>query len=1042
MIPLSLSFLGAFHVAAAQEQLTDFESDKARALLAYLAVEQTRPHERSKLAALFWPEQNHRAALRNLTQTLSRVRRALRDRKAASSYILSSNQTIQFNPTCPHRLDVAEFMLGMAANLPAQMESAVALYQGEFLTGFDLPDCPEFESWLLFRREHYQRHVMDALQRLAEVALVSGDYAKAIGFGRRQLEIDNLHEMAYRQLMLALARAGHRHKALAQYQQCFDRLQTELGVSPEQETVDLFIQIRDDALPPTDDFPTQNGMPVADAPPEPISNLPAITTPLLGRDAEMAWLIQRFTAAGERFVTVIGPGGGGKTHLALHTAHALQPHFADGVYFVSLVAATSREQVIGTIANALRLTFQSTQLTQSRLLDYLRERHLLLILDNFEHLADAVMVVDAILQHAPHVAMLATSRERLNLHGEQLYVLGGLGVPAPDAPYAEIGDSGAIQLFVQSAKRTTDAFALDDDNGLHVAKIVRLLEGLPLAIELAAAWIRILDCQTIAEEIEKSLDFLTSPYRNFPERHRSLRTVFDYSWQLASPLEQQAMRRLAVFAGSFTHRAAEEIGGANLAVLLSLLDKSLLQNDSSLRLRWHPLIHQYALEHLTAEPVEEAMVWQRYARYYFELLDKRSRQIRGSLQKQILLEIDEELDNIMAVLRHIGTVAADVPEDGMALVTLSQFFRIRGRLEELIESAEEIVHHLEAQGNGEHNGLYWQLRLFLGCALVHVSHYDKAEIHLQAVLPHLDPEKQAYLRALCLQHQGTLFVHYGRFDQATVQYQQALNIFQALGDENAQADSFNSLGVASNDLGKYVDAVQHLDQSIELNRRVGNSAALAFALSNRGATAQNTHVYEEARRYHAEALTVAREVDFRPGVMLCLLNLADVAISLGELETACALGQEGLALTQENHEPRQAVWARTSLGRAELGRGNVAVAYEHFCRGIATGVAINVTPRVLEAMVGLVQWQVQEEEVEAAAELLGFCLHQPNLQRKIRERATVYFDMITQMLSETTHVAASTRGRSKALHQIAEEILLAYNKTHDQSIEIATETAW
>jgi predicted ATPase/DNA-binding SARP family transcriptional activator len=1042
MTHLTLSLLGGFHVALDGEQRLNFESDKARALLAYLVVEQTRPHERAKLAALFWPEQNDRSSLRNLTQTLSRVRKASGDREATTSFFLTTYQVIQFNPASQHQLDVAEFTRLMATNLPALMETAVALYRGEFLAGFHLPDCPEFESWLLFRREHLHRLAMEALSTLADASLAEGAYAKAADFARRQLELDNLHEAAYRRLMEALTRGGHRAAALAQYQKCRELLDEELGATPEDETEELLRRILDNELRAE---PSQRSTTVArllDSASVPSSNLPHLTTPLLGRSSELEWMVTRLGAEGMRLITLIGPGGSGKTRLAIHAAHALQPQFQHGVYFVSLVAATSLQQVIGAIADGLRLTFQSAQLTQAQLIDCLRNRHLLLILDNFEHLAHSVAVVEAILQGAPRVSVLVTSRERLHLHGEQLFVLGGLKTPESDAQHAEIAHYGAIQLFVQSAHRSVSNFVLDSSNSPHIARIVRLLDGLPLAIELAAAWVRVLHCQTIADEIEKDLDFLTANYHNFPERHRSLRAVFDYSWQLASADEQAALRRLAVFAGRFSRHAAAQIAGVALSDLLSLLDKSLLQSDGNEGFRWHPLIHQYAQERLEAEAADKEMVYPRYSRYYQTLLNQWALHIIGRRQKETLQAIEKDLDNILAILPRIRHSGDDVPEADMAVYTLYQFYRIRGRLEEFVEATEQGIRLLEEGNAAGKMAIYWQLLAHQACALIHISRYDQADMLLQRILPNLQSVEYSFLKAFTLKHFAMLSIHRGRFAEARRLYELALSYFQNLGDLNAQADILNSLGVVSNDLGDFGDAIHFLEESITLNRRVGNVAGSVYALSNRGASAYNLERYAEAQRYHQEALQAAREVEFRPGIMLCLLNLADVAIGQRDYAQASELALEGLALTMKNHDPRQAVWARSDLGLAALGLGDEDAAHEHFCRAIATGLAIKVVPRTLEALAGLAQWRLRVGRTEEAAELLGFCLHHPNLQRKIRDRANRLLAVLETSLDAVCIEAAYGRGRAQTLEQISNAALLHYNGGDHSPIVAATDSVW
>jgi tetratricopeptide (TPR) repeat protein len=404
----------------------------------------------------------------------------------------------------------------------------------------------------------------------------------------------------------------------------------------------------------------------------------------------------------------------------------------------------------------------------------------------------------------------------------------------------------------------------------------------------------------------------------------------------------------------------------------------------------------------------------------------------GTLQKQTLEEIEQEIDNIHAVLRSLSSRGDDLAQDDLALYTCFQYARIRGRLDELVEITDSGLQLLEAKSGTQEaprEHLYWQLLAYQACALVQVARYDRAEtlFHRFFAADASHVTKGTFLYALALQHYGVLKLHQGNFVDAGEHHARALNYFEEVGNLNMQAVALNSLGVVYNDLGDYAAAMRYLERSAALNRQIGNRAGLVYALTNWGASAYNQANYAEADAYHAEALKVAREVDFPPGIMLCLLNLADTAIGLGDYARAHALAEEGLAHTKRSHDPRQGVWARSDLGLAALGVENLGAAHEHFCRGMAAGLAIQVVPRTLEALVGLAYWYVQHGDTDGAAELLGFCMNHPNLQQKIRGRANYLVNCAKVPNYAPVWQRGWERGRAKNLEEIVHAQLARYN---------------
>ncbi|MBK8902913.1 MAG: AAA family ATPase [Anaerolineaceae bacterium] len=585
MSRLNISLLGTFHLTLVQQPVTHFRSANNQGLLVYLVLHNNRPVAREVLSTLFWPEESDANARNNLRQSLYQLRKLLGDLdEPVQPALLVTRQAVQFNPECDCSVDVANFLQAVDKG---DLAAAVSLYPGDLLPGFTC-DSLEFEAWLRQERETLHNLALETMLEVTRDYLRHGRYAQAQTVARQQLSLEPWHEQAHRQLMQAYALAGDRSRALAQYDLCREVLAEELGIEPAVETTSLYDDIKAGRL----------GAAAAAEMPPPLKtrhNLPAATTPLIGRELECAQVSQQFTEAKQRLVTIVGPGGMGKTRLATAVGAQLLDQFRDGVYFIDLAPLAHPEEIGQAVAAAL--DFQVPDKNQPlfpQLLEALGRQNVLLILDNFEHLLDGVGRVNELLQAGPEVAVLATSRQRLNLASESRYELGGLDFP----DWLTLEDAlhyTAVQLFVENGRRVQPQFALNQSNVTDVVRLCQLVQGMPLGLVLAASWLELLTPAEIAAEIENSLDFLAAELADLPSRQRSMRAVFDYSWQMLAPAEQSVLARLSVFRGGFTREAAEQVAGANLRVLLALVNKSLLQRGAGNgRFTMHELLRQFA----------------------------------------------------------------------------------------------------------------------------------------------------------------------------------------------------------------------------------------------------------------------------------------------------------------------------------------------------------------------------------------------------------------------------------------------------------------
>lgn len=635
---LTLKLLGKPQVSHTQQLVTGFISAKAQALLFYLVVTR-RPHARESLAGLLWGEMSETRASKNLRNALSNLR------SLVGQHLLITRTEVAFNQAASYWLDIENFTTMLTGDLARKdlqlLHNAVELYIGDFLEGFHCNEALMFEEWMLGQRALLKGLAVQALHTLVVNHSAREEHAAGIDYAQRLLTLEPWREETHRHMMLLLARSRQRSAALAQYETCRRVLASELGVEPMAETTALYQRLK-----------------ATDAPPP--HNLPPQPTAFVGRQAELAALAAYLHNPQAQLLTLVGPGGIGKTRLALQAATrwvtpeaSAELLFVDGVYFVALAAEASppdaQTSLVASLATVLGFDLQRHVHPQAQLLNFLRNKNLLLILDNFEqYLAEARQLSD-ILRLAPEVKVLVTSRVRLNLQEEWLMELQGLDYPSTAEISLEAAlDYGAVSLFVHLARRVRANFTLTESEKAAVIRICQLVEGAPLGLELAASWLRVLACAEVAREIEQGLDFLTTSLQNVPERHRSLRTVFNYSWNLLEPEEQTLFRQLSVFRGGFEREAASQIAGMSLLVLAGLVDKSLLRRTAQGRYEIHDLLRHYAEEQLQANTAEYEQAHDAHCRYYAKLLSQYQAELTGDDVNTALYALQAERENVRA----------------------------------------------------------------------------------------------------------------------------------------------------------------------------------------------------------------------------------------------------------------------------------------------------------------------------------------------------------------------------------------------------------
>ncbi len=968
MPALELRVLGAFQLIIDGKPFTSFRSNKVRGLLAYLALEGSRPHQRRSLAGMLWPEYQEQAGMRNLRKVLHYLRQVVNDETPGSSDspLTITHHTVQLNPDglTVDALRVEQLLLDLEQHSHWSLHSCTeclnwlaevaSLYRDDLLSGFSLPDSIEFEEWLMFKRERLQRQTINALQALASAYEEHGELERTMELVARIAKLDPYNEEVHRQHIRILAMNGRRNASLEVYERLATTLQAELGVAPEEETRALIDRV----------LANESLLPVRSI--TRLHHFPIQFTPFVGRESELAQISDHLLDPGCRLLTIVGPGGIGKTRLAIEAAKAAAAgeRFADGIYFASLDPVETIETLPAALVEALDLVLRGSTSSESQLLDFLRDRKCLIVLDNFEHLTSGVHLLANLLAGAPGMTLLVTSRQPLKLRAERQVRLGGLDYPVampdtlPTLDLDSVLSYNAVRLFAQAAGLVRSGFAVAPDNVADVTRICMLVDGAPLALEIASAWTRLVEPKAIVEMIEHGLDSMTSSLQDVTDRHRSIATVFDHSWRLLSTVEQSVLAELSVFRGPFSLKSALAVTGASVSQIVALLDQSLLQRTVGGRYVLHTLLRQYAaqkLAKLIKEMDDQQIVWHRHSEYYLELLASALPELYGPRPRLVASELQRRLGNVVQAwqwaIEHF-----DEPEQlgviSSGIDSLGRFYEFLGLYEEGKRTMDLAAAGIEAR-SGENQALNqettlvsrllaWQANFEyeLGQATVALETAERA-LNLATG----DPEVIARIQSL----QGKLLPDIGQFDQAEVCLQEALGYFEKVGDNFSAAEAIGRLGTSQWRRGKYLQAAHTLEKSLALQTESDNKGAMAELNRAIAGTYFEQGSISQAQQYVLRARSLYEEVDDAFGMAKTAGNLALLCSSLGQFDLALEYNQQELNYHQDMGNRRNIAF--TSGNRAsihlEIGDFDAAqLCYEHAIElleevGFAWGIALH-----------------------------------------------------------------------------------------------------
>lgn len=951
--------------------IKQFDTDKSRALLVYLAIERARPVSRSHLAGLLWSDIPEQRALHSLRQTLTVLRRTLGDFLPQESLIVGDRDLLRLNPQVSVWVDALAFQEELLVAMEyfqrqdmlqhlniRRLRKALDLKKGDFLEQFSISGAPLFDEWSCLIREDFNHRAVEGLGFLARYHEIRREFSLARLAAQKILQITPWDETTHLQVMRLYALDEQWSAFSSQYRRMRQFMVDQLGVEPSRAAMAFFDEIRQ----------RRSAAPSLQMQPAPKKNFDGKSDLFVGREKELDDISDLMASPACKLLTIHGSGGVGKTCLAQEIAYQQWGLFQDGVFFFPLASISSFDQFLSAILDGLMIPAGEAGDNLTRLVSYLRKKRILLIFDNFEHLVGDADIAQAnlqILAGAQDGKILVTSRVRLNLAGEWIYPLQGMRFPAedvgvcPDKAY----DFDSLHLFSIRARQVKPEFQLDASTLPAVTQICQILDGLPLGITLAAAGIWGQPCQLIADTMRANLRQLQFTASGGDPRNQSLWANLDISWQLMNERNRKNFARLGVFVDGFVVSAAEKIALTDVSALQRLVDQSLIRCDSYGRYRMHSVIRQYALERLARLSGLEATRLA-FVEYYAGLLAEMFPNINSDQQVAALNEIQQELGNLKQAWEWLAEI--ELVEDVASFVdALHLFFSIRSRFQEGIDFLLPMATWLEGKMDGGGNQAIGTALAKVLARLGSLAHLcrsnnlarESLEKALRISVEHSQEEEIAFCRSVLAdmhlrtkdfaqavklaqdnlayyqevgilsgQSQaaymlGLIDLRRGRMESARNFMEEALEIARNTREPRRKIAPLNILGdIYCND-GDYDEAIQAFEESLLTAEQLDDLFQKAILLNNLASVYHVKSDYGKAVDLYEKSIAICRDIGDRDGEAIGLANLGEIASAQRDFHKAVVLAEQALDIAREIGEEWSIAICLNNLADAHLGLG-------------------------------------------------------------------------------------------------------------------------
>jgi len=910
-----LRLLGSFELEINGKSVR-LPTRKAEGLLAYLVVHR-RVQNRERLAALFWGDSTDELARRSLRTALSALRKELGD-----DFIIADRETIQLNSEFPMWTDVLEL------EEQSGVMSAINpdIYRGDLLQDF-------YDEWVLDEREHYRDVFINALHKNVQTLKANGEYQRAILLAEKITSADSVNEQAYQQLIFCQHALGNRSEALKAYEECARQLMDQLGVEPSEDTIALYEQVRKST--------TSNTQFVK-------SNLPIPLTSFIGREHELKTLTEIFATT--RLLTLTGVGGCGKTRLSIQLATQLSSQFADGAWWVELASIQDEASLLPVMLKSLGIAESQIDSPEESLIKFLRSRQALLVIDNCEHVISACAnLVETVLSQCSDVKILATSREALSIHGEIAWLVPSLSLPPVDQT-TDLMKFECPRLFLERATAYRSDLQLNETNAESLLRICRALEGIPLAIELAAARVKTLSLEQLASRLDDKLNLLTTGSRAAQPRQQTLRAAIDWSYELLAEEEKIVLQRLSVFYGTWTLEAAESVCADDdivqseiLDLITRLLDKSLIVSDDlngTIRYRMLEIIRQYAMEKLEQRD-ELQHIRDLHTRFYCAFSQSVENKWYSKEQARLIRDFDVEYPNLRVALAW----SLDDPqrienwECGVKLaIALVPFWNFKAEFNEAQLWLKKVISGVDvllaesdlrserrsgllsfkAKAMYEYGSLSYYLTLhaprmdlFEGAAQIYQELGDEhgqacANLYIaQAAfikrqdtiaydiwkqsLEHFEREGDHWYAAMVYSFLGWFERVQGNNDQADSDFYSAIGLYNELGDEWGMSIMLSHVGIGAFQQNNPVKAREYFERRLEIARKNNFKHSAAYSTFLIGLTYWKEGNGIDLTNCIRETLPYFYQNGNYITLADCIMGLAWVATKAGQLEQAALL---------------------------------------------------------------------------------------------------------------------------------------------------------